>query len=122
MPEISLVELFVYGLFAYSGMIVLIISVIKEVPNTKSLSIVRAIYLIPSIIAAGVLTQIGPSISTTSVQNTITALNTSEVFQEVITTEITIQNDIWALFHLMLFLVMMIYVISNILLLATRRE
>lgn len=100
----------------------LIISVIKEVPMTKALSIIRAIYLIPSIIAAGVLSQVGPNIITTSVSNTIRSVNTTEVWTEVITTQTTLQNEVWSLFHIMIFLVMMVYVLTQILLLATRKD
>lgn len=119
MADISLIELFVYGFVAYSSLLMLIISTIKEVPTTKALSISRAIYLIPGMIAAALLAQVGPNIITTSVSNTITALNTSEVFQEVITTEMELQNEVWAIFHYMIFIVLFIYIISQILILLT---
>lgn len=98
----------------------LIISTIKEIPTTKALSISRVIYLIPSMIAAALLSQVGPNIITSSITNTITALNTSEVFQEVITSETTIQNEVWAIFHYMLFLVMFVYIVTQILILFTK--
>lgn len=120
MADISIIELFVYGFIAYSGMLMLIISTIKEIPTTKALSISRVIYLIPSMIAAALLSQVGPNIITSSITNTITALNTSEVFQEVITSETTIQNEVWAIFHYMLFLVMFVYIVTQILILFTK--
>lgn len=89
---------------------------------TKALSIARSIYLFPGIVAAGVLAQVGPNIITTSMTNTITAVNTTEVFVEVITSQVTIQNEVWSLFHFMLMLVMVVYVISQFMLLMTKTE
>ncbi len=89
---------------------------------TKALSIVRAIYLMPSIIAAGILTQVGPNIVTTSIANTIVAVNSSQVFTEVITSETVIQNEIWLLFHFMIMLVLSIYVLSQFMILMTKAE
>ena len=120
MADISIIEFGVYGFVCYSSVLMLIIATIKEIPTTKALSIARAIYLIPGMISAILLSQVGPNIITTSVTNTITALNTSEVFQEVITSETTIQNEVWAVFHYMLFLVLFIYIITQILILLTK--
>jgi len=71
-------------------------------------------------ISAALLAQVGPNITTTSITNTITALNTSEVFREVITSETTLQNEVWAIFHYMLFLVLFIYIMTQILILFTK--
>jgi len=122
LAEISIIEFGVYAFIAYSGMLMLIISVIKEVPSTKALSIVRAIYLFPSIFAAGILAQISPTIVLPSVTNTILAVNTTEVFQETIDASIVIQSNVWITFHILLMLVMMIYVITQMLILLTRHE
>ncbi len=108
-----------YGFVAYSSLLMLIISTIKEVPTTRALSVARAIYLIPGMISAALLAGVGPNIITSSITNTITALNTSEVFQEVITSETTLQNEIWAVFHYMIFIVLMFYVVMQILMLLT---
>ncbi len=120
MADISIIEFAVYGFVAYSSLLMLIISTIKEVPTTKALSVARAIYLIPGMISAALLAQVGPNIVTTSVTNTITALNTSEVFQEVITSETTLQNEVWAIFHYMIFIVLFVYVITQILIIFTK--
>lgn len=122
MAEISIIEFAVYAFIAYSGMLMLIISVIKEVPVTKALSIVRAIYLFPSVFAAGILAQISPTIHLPSVTNTILAVNTTEVFEETIDASIVIQSDVWISFHVLLMLVMMIYIITQLLILLTRKE
>lgn len=120
MGDISIIEFAVYGFVCYASVLMLIIATIKEIPTTKALSIARAIYLVPGMISAALLAQVGPNIVTTNVLNTITALNTSEVFQEVITTEIEIQNEVWAIFHYMLFLVLFIYIITQIMILFTK--
>ena len=120
MGDISIIEFGVYGFVCYSSVLMLIIATIKEIPTTKALSIARAIYLVPGMISAALLAQVGPNIVTTNITNTITALNTSEVFQEIITTEIEIQNEVWAIFHYMLFLVLFIYIITQILILFSK--
>ncbi len=122
MADISIIELGVYAFICYSSMLMLIISTIKEVPMTKALSIVRAIYLIPGVISAGVLSQIGPVIVLPSVTNTILAVNTTEVFQETIDAQITLQSEVWITFHFMLMLTMLVYIITQFLLLMTKKE
>ena len=119
MADISIIEFAVYGFIAYSSMLMLIISTIHETPTSRALSVARAIYLVPGIIAAALLSQVGPNIVTGSVTNTITALNTSEVFQEVIESETTLQNEVWSIFHYMIFIVLLFYVIMQILMLLT---
>ncbi len=120
MADISIIEFAVYGFVAYSSMLMLIISTIKEVPTTKALSISRSIYLIPGMIAAALLASVGPNIVTTTISNTITAVNTTEVFTEVITSQTTLQNEVWAIFHYMIFIVLFVYVITQILILFTK--
>ena len=122
--DISIIEFGVYGFIAYSSILMLIISTVKEVPSVKSHTIVRAIYLIPGIIATIVLASSGVNIITADITttNTITALNTSEVFVEAISTstQIVLQNPIWISFHFLLAAVMTIYVINQMLILFTK--
>ena len=122
--DISIIEFGVYGFIAYSSMLMLIISTIKEVPSVKSHTIVRAIYQIPGIIATIVLASSGVNIITADITttNTITALNTSEVFVEAITTstQIVLQNPVWVSFHFLLAAIMTVYVINQMLILFTK--
>lgn len=124
MPTISIIEFGVYGFIAYASILMLIISTIKEVPSTTSHSIVRVIWLIPGILCAIILAGSGVNIEITDVTtvNTITAVNTSEVFTEVISSSslIELENPIWVSFHFLLAAVLMIYVISQILILFTK--
>lgn len=121
---LSILEFITYGIIAYSGMLVLIASVIKEIPTTRSLAIVRAMYLIPSIIASGVLGTFGVNIvvNVVTTSNTIKSLNTSQVWTEATTqtNNITLQGPMWIAFHYLLFIVMTFYVIQQILFLLTK--
>lgn len=124
MADISILEWGVYGFITYSSLLMLIISTVKEVPSEKSGSIVRGIYLIPGIICAFILASSGVSITTdsTTTTNTITAINTSEVWTEQInqTNSIVLKNEVWVSVHLMIFLILLLYVIIQILTLLTK--
>lgn len=122
MSDISIVEWGVYGFVAYSSLLMLIISVIKEVPMTKSLSIVRAIYLIPGMICAGLLSGSGVNIITNLTTTTTRNVNTTEVWTETINQQIPLQNDVWILVHLMIFLVLFFYVVQHLLILFTKHD
>ena len=76
----------------------------------------------PGIIAAGILAQSGPNIITTSIANTIVAVNSSQVFTETITSETVLQNDVWTVFHVLIMLVLSVYVLTQIMILMTKHE
>ncbi len=124
MADYSIIEFGVYAFFAYSSMLMLIISTIKEVPMTKALSIVRAIYLFPGILSAAILAFSGRDllIQTQVITNVIKDLNTTETWTEAITTttEVELQNEVWITFHFFLFVVMSVYVITQMLILLTK--
>ena len=126
MADFSIIEYAVYGFIAYSSVLMLIISTIKEVPTEKSGSIIRSIWLIPGVICAFILASTDQIVVTggTIMNNTITALNTSEVFTEVATTAstITLQNPIWVLVHFMFAIILIIYIITQMLNLFTKIE
>lgn len=122
--EISILEYFVYGLLAYSGILVLIISVIKEIPTTRALAIVRATYLIPSAICAGILASSGIDIdiTTTTTNNTIRSINTTQVWTESTTqtTQIVLQNPVWSMVHWLIMIVLIWFIIQQVLYLLTK--
>ena len=120
MAELSIIEWGVYGFFAYTSMLMLIISVVKETPDTKSHSIVRATYLIPGIIAALIIAASGENIIISDVTNTIIDLNTTNVWTETIRDITPLQNPIWVTFHGMLGIIMIVYVIIQVLYLFTK--
>jgi hypothetical protein len=101
----------------------LIISAIKtEIPSTRSLAIVRAIYLIPGAICALLLATSGVVVVTSDVTNTITAVNTTEVWTEEVSSSIELQNPIWGAVHIMIFVVIMIHVVTQMINLFTKTD
>jgi len=119
MGDLSIIEFGVYGFIVYSSMLMLIISVIKDVPTTKNLAISRAVWLIPAVVLAFVLSSSTGTITTT---NTIVSLNTTEVFVETISQRIVLLDPIWVLVHLMFGFVLIIYIIIQLLTLFTKIE
>jgi len=112
--SLSIIEFVVYGLFAYSSMLVLITSINKEPPAGKTPAILRSIYLIPGIICAGLIAISGSiDIDTITTFNTITNLNSSEVWTEQTAQEIILQNEVWIAVHIMIMFVMLVYVIQQ---------
>ena len=113
-----------YAIVAYSGIIVLIASTLKENPTTRSLAIVRGMYMIPCAIASFILAQTGVNIVwvTQTTTNTIKALNTSQVFTESATqtNQIVLQSPVWSMFHYLLGIILIFYVIQQILFLLVR--
>lgn len=124
MADLSIIEFGVYGFITYSSLLMLIISSIKEVPTEKSGSIFRSIWLIPGVICAFILASSGISITTdtTGTTNTITALNTSEIWTEQITqvNSVILKNEVWVLVHLMIFLILILYIVLQWLNLLTK--
>lgn len=121
--NISIIEFGVYGFVAYLSVAMLITSMHKELPGGKTSTIARSIYMIPGIIASGILTYSGINITLQSgtVSNIIKDLNSTNTFSETATTTNTVilQNPIWIGFHFMLFLIMIIYVLIQMLQLLT---
>jgi len=131
--DISIIEFGVFGFIAYSSLLMLIISTIKEVPTTKSLSITRSIYLIPGIICAmllassGVNITLGDTINTITLDfealnstdnNTIVTLNSTQTTTE--TNQIVLLNPVWVILHFLIAAVLVVYVINQMLILFTK--
>ena len=128
MGDLSLIEWAVYGLIAYSSMLMLIISTQRTMParSSSSAEIIRAVYLLPGMICAGVLAATGVNITldTTDTFNTITDLNTTEVWTEetLKTSTFVLVNPVWIFVHIMIFLVILAYVIQQMMILLTKRD
>lgn len=143
MVDISIVEFGVYGFIAYSSLLMLIISTIKEVPSTKSFAIARVVYLVPGMICAAFLAGVGVNIDLETSTNTIMTNQTINEFTingttgDLITNSTTttstnstsvesnyiiLQNPVWALFHYIIFIVLAIYVITQLLNLFTKTD
>lgn len=102
-------------------MLMLIISVIKEIPESKAGSIARSIFLLPGAVCAIVIGSSGVSIGINNTTNTITAVNTTEVWTENIASQILLINPIWVTIHFFIFIVIVFYIITQILNLLTKK-
>ena len=120
MADLSIIEFAVYGFFAYTSMLMLILSIVKDVPTEKNYAIVRGIYLIPGIISAFIIAASGETIILADITNIIIDLNTTSVWTETIFNVIELQNPIWLTFHGMLGIVMIVYVILQMVTLFTK--
>jgi hypothetical protein len=120
MADISIIEFAVYAFIAYSGMLMLIISTIREAPQTKSQSFTRAMYLIPSIVCAFLLAGMGETVGLYDVvisgveQGQSTTLNETFV--------ITLVNPIWITVNFMFGILMTFHFIMQTLQLLLFRE
>lgn len=127
MADISLFEFIAYGFVAYSSVLMLIISTIKkDIPTTSSLAVARFIYMIPGLIAAGILASSGVNIVLTSDTTTTTTkdLNSSEVWSQTAThtSQIVLQNPVWMAFHWLIFAVLLIYIFQQAFDLLTKKD
>lgn len=126
MSDISIIEFVVYEFIALFSLSMLISTVIKEMPTRKSLAALRAIFLLPGAFCAGILSSSGVNIITNNAANTsiIKSLNSSETWSQSATqtTGIVLQNPVWVTVHMMIFIVIVIYVITQILTILTKHE
>jgi hypothetical protein len=115
---ISIIEFAVYGVIAYSSILMLIISTIREADLGKPLSIIRAIYMIPGVICSSILANAGNSITLAGQSSTL--VTETETITETITSQITLINPAWILVHYMIMAILIVYVISQMLILFTK--
>jgi hypothetical protein len=124
--DYSVIEFAVYGFFAYGSMLMLMISMIKEMPVTRSLSIVRCMYAIPGLFSAIILSGFGTKIifPITNTNSTILSFNTTEYFyaNATMTTENILMNPVWTYFHGLLAAILIVFVIFQILQLLTNPD
>lgn len=126
MAEVSIIEFLVYALIGYTGVILLVASAFRDVPTTKSGSVIRAIWVLPCIFAVYMLGSAGADIwlEDTVTVNTIKNLNSTETFTETIqkNSKITLYQPVWVTLHLLFFIMLIIYFIWNMLQLLVKRE
>lgn len=119
MSDLSLAEFIVYGFFAYSSALMLLISIVKDIPTTKILAVARSVYMIPGMVASGILATSGINIqvATVDTSNLIRSINTTQTWTETTNqiNNIVLQNPAWQMFHMLIFLVLLAYVITQIL-------
>ena len=126
MATISILEWGVYGFIAYSSLLMLIISTIKEVPETKFSGYLRSVFMIPGIICAAILASSGVNIETNvdTTSSIIKNLNNTDTWSQSIsnTTNIVLQNPVWQSVHYVIMIVLVIYVIVQILNVLTKKN
>ena len=124
--DISIIELCIYGFLEIFSLSMLIISTIKEIPNTKASSIIRSIYLIPGMIAAAWLARTGENVTFNTIltNSTTTVSNSTTVWTEITNQSnfIVLQSEVWGYFHLMIMLVLFAFIINQIVNFMTKPE
>lgn len=104
----------------------LIISVVKEVPTTKYSAISRSIYLIPGIICAYILASSGIqfSVDTVVTNNLIRNENSTETWTEATDTthSVILENPVWITVHYLIFVTLIVYVVTQVLILFTKHD
>ncbi len=122
MAELSIIEFFVYGLIGYGGLIGVVSSAFRDIPSQKSQSVGRVVWLIPSAIMLLVLGTAVTEITFEDSTNFIFNVNTTEAYTEDIDNKVMLINPVWVSIHLMFFMVMVIYIITNVLNLFAKKE
>ena len=124
--DISIIELCIYGFLEIFSLSMLIISTIKEIPNTKASSIIRSIYLIPGMIAAAWLARTGENVTFNTIltNSTTTVSNSTTVWTEITNQSnfIVLQSEVWGYFHLLIMLVLFAFIINQIVNFMTKPE
>lgn len=131
--NISVIEFIVYGLIAYSSMVVLIISASRDVPmvKTKSGSLIKSMYMIPGIICCILLAGSGVAITlndstVTTTDYTINGTTGDKLTNSTITTvssdQFTLQNPVWVSLHYLFALILIAYVFTQVLRMLTSKD
>jgi len=126
MPDLSIIELVFWGFLELFSISMLIISTIKEIPDTKARSIIRAIYLIPGMIAAAFIGVQGNKVIFENTTTTIiNGLPNGTIINNSTTTTINfilLQSEVWGYFHLLIFMVLFIFIINQVYNLLTKND
>ena len=129
--ELSSIELLVYGIVAYSSLLMLIISIIQKGEMiSSSQSLLKSVYIAPGIVCMFILAFASPTVvldsslvttNNTSVyevlDNTNLVVTLNSTVSETVTTEnsVDLLNSVWGTVHIMFAMIMVIFVITKIL-------
>ena len=120
MADISIIEFAVYAFIAYAGMLMLIISTIREAPQTKSQSFARAMYLIPSIVCAFLLAGMGESVGLYEVVSS--GIEQGAVTNITDTYTVNLVNPVWITVNFMIAFIMVFHFVLQTLQLLLFRD
>lgn len=129
--DYSIIEFGVYGFFAYGSMLMLMITMIRDVPATRALTLARSMYAIPGIFSAVILSGFSPKIMFPIINTNSTTLGynvSSGLIQDRFaenTTAVTaniLVNPVWTYFHGLLAAILIIFVIFQILQMLTSKD
>lgn len=127
MAEITLLEFIVYGLVGYTGIILLVASAFKDIPDTKSQSVIRSIWVLAPIFCMYMLANAGNPIWVNDgyTESVLTYNGTGDLITNSTNTvsgqSITLLQPVWVTLHLLFFFMLIIYFIWNMLQLLTKR-
>ena len=131
MPDVSYIEFGVFAFVAYSSLLMLIISIIKEIPMSKSLSITRSIYILMGVICMFILSGQGLAFNgptETTITNSTLFNNTGALVSTTITNSTTtevikmVNYPVWVWSHYMFALIMAFFFLLQVATLMTKTD
>ena len=124
--DLSIIEILVFGFVELFSFSMLVISVIKEIPNTRASSIVRAIYLLPGMIAAGLMSAVNHNITFNIIQTNSTTFAANGTLLTNMTqkqmTYLPLENPMWSMFHFLIMIVLLLFFFQQMFNLLTKPE
>lgn len=123
MGDISLIEWIVYGIVCYGSIVMTLITLVKDIPQTRNLSLSRVFFTIPGMIMAGVLAGSGTHINflnttathiTKTFNGTTNLLITNSTTTDLISNQITLVSPVWTMVHVMFFMILFWFIVSQI--------
>ena len=123
MVDVSIVEFAVYGLVAYTSLVILLLTMLVAPPASKKGTIARSIYMLTGVIFCFVIASVGPTISMPLEVSSlvITTANTTTTHAGNATSTITIMNGpVWTYGHTLLGILMLVYVLQELVTLFTK--
>lgn len=131
MPDVSILEFGVAAFVGYSALLMLIISIIKEIPMSRSMSITRSVYILLGTIMMFMIAGQGldftldveTQISNRTTYNDTGTLIFTEITNSTNAHTITLMNyPAWVLMHYMFGIVMAFFFILQIATLMTKTD
>ena len=123
MAELSIIELIVYGIVGYTGIVLLVSSAFREIPSGKSGSVIRSIWVLAPLFCMYMLAQAGQTIvfqEITEIGYNATVVN-EVILNSTTVNSITLIQPVWVTLHGLFFTMLLIFFIWNMLQLFVKR-